>query len=78
MPPLYPVGPIELELRGEQLTAYERCERCEWEALQKSGVKITRIHIFSIINALIQLCNFDPASGQSVKLELLEEELVLS
>ncbi len=69
------VGPIITELQGVQLKTYQEAEQAKWEALQESGIEITKIHIFSIINALMRLCNLHGPSGSSAKAELLEEEL---
>ncbi|HWP31030.1 MAG TPA: DEAD/DEAH box helicase [Fimbriimonadales bacterium] len=75
LPPKVPIGPIEVELEGEQLRAYREAEIREWHALQESGIRITQIHIFSVINSLIRLCNYHPPSGTSAKLEVLEDEI---
>lgn len=69
------IGPLGIELSGEQLRAYREAEKAKWEALLESGTKITKIHAFSIIRALMQLCNFHPSSGESAKLELLSVQL---
>ena len=75
LPAKMSVGPIVTELAGQQLTAYREAERLEWKAIQDAGMKITKIHIFSVINALIRLCNLHPPSGTSAKCDLLGDEL---
>lgn len=67
--------PAPASLEGAQLTAYRDAELREWKALQESGMNVSKVHIFSVINALIRLCNFHPPSGKSAKSDLLEDEL---
>jgi SNF2 family DNA or RNA helicase len=67
--------PIVTELEGAQLSAYREAERAEWNALLEAGVKVTKVHIFSVIRALIRLCNVHVPSGTSAKYELLNDEL---
>jgi SNF2 family DNA or RNA helicase len=75
LPEKQSIGPVEVELQGKQLEAYRRAEREEWQALQASGIQITKLHVFSRINALIRLCNFHPDSKESAKLERVAEQL---
>lgn len=67
--------PIVTELQGLQLKAYREAERAEWEALRAAQLKVTKIHIFTIIQALIRLCNVHIPSGTSSKFELLNDQL---
>lgn len=64
-----------LDLLPSQSNAYRAIEFQEVEALKRMGVDATRIHIFAIINKLKQICNYDETSGQSCKLNFLEDEL---
>jgi superfamily II DNA or RNA helicase len=66
---------IPIELGGQQREAYDRAERKGIIDLNEKGDSITVTHVFALINKLRQICNFDPASGQSAKADLLLEEL---
>jgi SNF2 family DNA or RNA helicase len=67
--------PIVTELQGQQLKAYREAEHAEWEALQEAQMKVTKLHIFTVIRALIRLCNVHLPSGTSSKFELLNDQL---
>jgi hypothetical protein len=69
------VGPIPVELVGNQSTAYREAEQARWAGLQKMGEQLARPHIFAVINELIGLCNYHAPSRTSAKLERLAEEL---
>lgn len=62
-----------LDLTEEQRRTYDRAEAEGRAQLQQPGV--TRVHVFSLINELKQICNIDPASGTSCKLDYLVEQL---
>jgi SNF2 family DNA or RNA helicase len=66
---------VEIELSDNQRDAYERMERDAIVELNAKGDSITVHHIFAQILKLKQLCNFDPKTGQSAKIERLLEDL---
>lgn len=64
---------IWLELTPEQRKSYER----EYQAARAiiSGPNVTRALIFSRITKLKEICNMDPVTGKSAKLEYLIDQL---
>lgn len=66
---------FELELDPEHRETYDRLERDGVVELNAKGDSITVTHVFALINKLRQVCNFDPATGASAKLERLLEDL---
>ena len=64
-----------LDLLPEQSRTYRAMEDHEVEALNLLGVDATRVHVFALITKLKQLCNYDDSSGESCKLNFLEDEL---
>lgn len=64
---------VWLDLTDEQREAYETAEYEGRLGLQQPGA--TRIHVFSLINELKQICNIDPASGKSCKVNYLVDQL---
>jgi SNF2 family DNA or RNA helicase len=60
-----------LELTPAQREAYERAEKDGVVQLNELGETITVQHVFELIMRLKQICNFDPLTGQSAKLEQL-------
>jgi len=74
MPPkLY--RPAELELTGEQRATYKSAEEDGIIQLSKMGEAVTIHHVFELVLRLKQICNFDPVTGASAKLERLEADL---
>ena len=74
MPPkLY--RPAELELTGEQRASYRSAEEDGIVQLNELGESVTIHHVFELVLRLKQICNFDPATGASAKLERLEADL---
>lgn len=74
------LAPIEsnyewLELSSSQRRKYDVAEREGKIDLQGKGDTVTVQHIFALISKLKQICNFDPESGESCKLEYLKEKL---
>lgn len=69
LPPII-VQDLPLELQGQQLKAYERFWGSRNSLPQASGQGASG-GLFAVITKLKQLCNFDPASDESVKLESL-------
>jgi SNF2 family DNA or RNA helicase len=75
IPPISHYGPIQLEMEDAQREAYRLAEERQWKELQAVGVTINKKHIFSLISALLQICNVHLPSGQSAKAEAIEQEL---
>jgi SNF2 family DNA or RNA helicase len=71
----------ELDLSPEQYESYRTAEDAGILRLTELGEGITIQHVFELVLRLKQICNFDPATGASAKLERLEadmEEVVAS
>jgi len=64
-----------LELGHFQRLAYERAEQAARAALRQAGAAEASTLALSLINQLKQICNLDPASGASCKMDYLEQEL---
>jgi superfamily II DNA or RNA helicase len=64
-----------LDLGQNQRRAYELAEKQGVVELEKQGERVTVSHVLALLQKLKQLCNFEPRSGESVKLEVLREEL---
>ncbi len=64
-----------LELTAAQKEAYELAEREGVVRLNALGDTITVQHVFELVMRLKQICNFDPLTGQSAKLEQLTADL---
>jgi SNF2 family DNA or RNA helicase len=64
-----------LELTPAQRDAYTLAEKEGVIRLNSLGQTITVQHVFELVLRLKQICNFDPATGQSVKLEQLAADL---
>jgi SNF2 family DNA or RNA helicase len=60
-----------LELTSAQRAAYDLAENEGVIQLNALGDTITVQHVFELIMRLKQICNFDPLTGQSAKLEQL-------
>jgi SNF2 family DNA or RNA helicase len=60
-----------LELTPAQRDAYTRAEKEGVIHLNALGDTITVQHVFELVMRLKQICNFDPLTGQSAKLEQL-------
>ncbi len=65
----------ELELTPEQRGTYDLAENDGIVHLNELGGSLTIQHVFELILRLKQICNFDPASGASSKLERLAADL---
>lgn len=65
----------DLELSPEQRLAYESAENDGVLQLNKMGDSITIQHVFELVLRLKQICNFDPLTGASSKLERLEADI---
>jgi SNF2 family DNA or RNA helicase len=66
---------VMLDLGTDQQRAYNRAERDGIVELRQLGQKITITHILQLITRLKQICNICPETGQSVKLDDVEERL---
>ncbi|MCI0378860.1 MAG: DEAD/DEAH box helicase [Gemmataceae bacterium] len=60
-----------LELTPAQRAAYELAEKEGVVRLNALGDTLTVQHVFELVLRLKQICNFDPATGDSAKLEQL-------
>lgn len=65
----------ELDLTPQQRASYELAENEGVMKLNELGDEITIQHVFELVLRLKQICNFDPATGASSKLERLEADL---
>jgi superfamily II DNA or RNA helicase len=64
-----------LDLSPEQYETYRRAEDDGVMKLTEMGPGITIQHVFELVLRLKQICNFDPVTGASSKLERLEADL---
>jgi len=65
----------EVTLTPEQYEAYRLAEDDGVVRLGSLGAELTIQHVFELVLRLKQICNFDPATGASAKLEQLEADL---
>jgi SNF2 family DNA or RNA helicase len=65
----------ELELTPQQRQSYQLAEDEGVLRLTELGHSMTIQHVFELVLRLKQICNFDPATGESSKLERLEADL---
>ncbi len=65
----------EIELSPEQAESYRRAEEDGVVRLRQMKCELTIQHVFELILRLKQICNFDPTTGTSSKLERLEADL---
>ncbi len=65
----------ELHLTHEQRETYQMAEDDGVLRLTEMGDAATIHHVFELVLRLKQICNFDPATGASVKLERLSADL---
>lgn len=64
-----------LDLTPAQRDSYQMAEKEGIVCLNKMGDTITVQHVFELVMRLKQICNFDPATGQSAKLERLQADM---
>jgi SNF2 family DNA or RNA helicase len=64
-----------LTLTPPQAAAYERAEKKGVAYLRDLGRQITITHVLALITRLKQICNFDPQTEQSCKLDYLREAI---
>jgi len=62
---------LEVELTPAQRAAYTRAEEDGIVHLNELGDTISVQHVFQLVMRLKQICNFDPLTGESAKLEQL-------
>jgi SNF2 family DNA or RNA helicase len=65
----------ELELTPEQRESYRLAEEEGIWRLTELGEGATIQHVFELVTRLKQICNFDPATGESAKFERLAVDL---
>ena len=65
----------ELDLTPEQWDSYKTAEDQGIVQLEDMGSELTIQHVFELVLRLKQICNFDPSTGASSKLERLEADL---
>lgn len=65
----------EIELSPEQFETYQAAEDEGVLRLEDMGTEITIQHVFELVLRLKQICNFDPVTNASSKLERLEADL---
>ncbi len=65
----------DLDLSPEQRETYQMAEDDGVLRLTEMGDGATIQHVFELVLRLKQICNFDPATGASTKLERLEADL---
>mgnify|MGYP000200462329 CR=1 FL=1 len=66
---------VAIELTPGQRESYHRAEREGVIFLRHLGRQVTVQHVFELIIRLKQICNFDPITGESAKLEQLRSDL---
>ncbi|MBY0527097.1 MAG: DEAD/DEAH box helicase [Gemmataceae bacterium] len=64
-----------LELTPAQRAAYDTAEKEGIIHLNQMGDTITVQHVFELVMRLKQICNFDPATRESAKLEQMQADL---
>ena len=65
----------ELDLTPEQWATYESAENEGVIQLENLDQMLTIQHVFELVLRLKQICNFDPATGSSAKLERLVADM---
>ena len=64
-----------LELTAAQKHTYDRAEKEGIIQLNSLGDTISMQHVFELVMRLKQICNFDPLTGESAKLEQLVSDM---
>lgn len=65
----------DLSLTAEQYASYQTAEDQGILQLNDMGDSITIQHVFELVLRLKQICNFDPLTGASCKMERLEADM---
>jgi SNF2 family DNA or RNA helicase len=66
---------VYVDLGPDQRRTYEQAEREGVVRLDDLGASVAIEHVFKLIGQLKQICNFDPATGESAKTDLLRGDL---
>ena len=74
MPPKL-IRDLEIELTPAQRAAYKLAEDDGVIHLNELGETLTVQHVFQLVMRLKQICNFDPLTGESAKLERLVSDM---
>jgi SNF2 family DNA or RNA helicase len=74
MPPKT-VRDLDVELTPAQRAAYKRAEDDGVVHLNELGDTVTIQHVFQLVMRLKQICNFDPQTGESAKMERLVSDM---
>ena len=74
MPPKL-VRDVELDLTPAQQYAYDRAETDGVVHLNELGETVSVQHVFQLVMRLKQICNFDPLTGESAKLDQLKADM---
>lgn len=64
-----------IDLSPEQTESYQSAEQAGVLRLNAMGDEITIKHVFELVLRLKQICNFDPSTGASAKLERLVADM---
>ena len=70
LPPII-MQDLPLELQGRQKEAYDAVWESRQDLARANGVPVSQANLLALITRLKQLCNYDPASGESVKFDAL-------
>ena len=74
MPPKF-INDVYLQLNESQQQAYDLAEQEGVIKLNELGGQLTVQHVFELVLRLKQICNSDPLTGDSTKIERLEADL---
>ena len=66
---------LSIELRPSQRASYDRAERDGVVYLRSLGAEVRVQHILQLITRLKQICNMDPETGESSKLDDIRDRL---
>ena len=66
---------LQIGLEAQQRAAYDRAEREGLRRLREGGPDIPILHVLELITRLKQICNFEPVTGKSAKLDDLRDRL---
>ena len=69
------VSKLPIELTAAQRAAYDRAENEGIVHLKSLGAEVTVQHVLELISRLKQICNFDPRTGESSKMDDIAERL---
>jgi len=66
---------VPVTFESSQREAYDVAERDGVVRLNEKGETVTVQHVFALIKRLMQICNFEPVSGESAKLDRMKGDL---